>query len=68
MICGGGVELTDGLSMLAVDFRLPIPKPLKREFREFIRERKGQRKRGKEEKTRQEGEKGRGGISEVEEE
>lgn len=63
MICGGGVEVTGGLSMLAADFRLPmIPKPLKREFREFIRERKGQKRSrgegGGGRKRRQEGEKG----------
>jgi hypothetical protein len=50
VICGGGVELAGGLSvggMLAVDFRLPNPKPLKREFKEFIREGKEKGKEGK---------------------
>jgi hypothetical protein len=34
--------------MLAVDFRLPNPKPLKREFKEFIREEKKRKKEGEE--------------------
>ncbi len=63
MICGGGVAVAGGWSeggMLAVDFRLPNPKPLKREFREFIREEK--ERKGEDERS-QVG----GGMSEVEE-
>lgn len=63
MICGGGVEVAGGLSdarMLAVDFRLP--KPLKREFKEFIREEKEEREEERRGKKRV-----RGGTGEVEE-
>jgi hypothetical protein len=53
VFCGGGVELAGELSeggILAVDFRLPNPKPLNRLFKEFIREVKEREERGKEKK------------------